>query len=97
MPIEKTAVQNPNTPGRSENLRSDKYDDMRAALMQVLPKEAPGLTFDALKTAAKPHLSPTLFPNGKTSGWWAKSVQLDLEAKGLVTRLPTKPLTFHKS
>ncbi|WP_394727903.1 DUF6958 family protein [Altererythrobacter sp. GH1-8] len=32
---------------------------------------------------------------GKTSGWWAKTVQLDLEAKGKLVREETKPLRWH--
>lgn len=97
MSTEKVTVENPNTPGRTEQVRADKYRDMHDALMQVLPGTAPGLSFAQMKDAAKPHLSQSLFPEGKTSGWWAKCVQLDLEAKGRITRLPTKPLTFHKT
>ncbi|MGB7318535.1 MAG: hypothetical protein WBC85_11275 [Planktotalea sp.] len=97
MSDEKIAVENPNTPGRSENVRADKYHDMRAALLKVLPDTAPGLPFAALKEGAKAHLSETLFPDGKTSGWWAKCVQLDLEAKGLLLRTTSKPLTFYKA
>jgi len=36
------------------------------------------------------------FPEGATSGWWAKTVQLDLEAKGVVIREKTKPLRWYK-
>jgi hypothetical protein len=42
----------------------------------------------------KPRLPDDLFPGGKTSGWWLKCVQLDLEAKGIVARHKTKPLRF---
>ena len=97
MTNEMVTVQNSNTPGRTENVRADKYHDMRTALLNALPASAPGLPFSAVKAALLPHLSPTLFADGKTAGWWAKCVQLDLEAKGLITRLPTKPLTFHKN
>jgi hypothetical protein len=30
------------------------------------------------------------------AGWWAKAVQLDLEAKGIVVREVTKPLRWHQ-
>jgi hypothetical protein len=30
------------------------------------------------------------------AGWWAKAVQLDLEAKGIVVREATKPLRWHQ-
>ena len=42
----------------------------------------------------KQSLPDELFPGGKTSGWWLKTVQLDLEAKGLVTRSDTRPLRW---
>ena len=97
MSEEQITVENVNTPGQSTKVRADKYQDMRAAMQLVLPDSEPGMSFHELKDAAKPHLSPNLFPNGKTSGWWAKTVQLDLEAKGQITRVHSKPLRFHKS
>jgi hypothetical protein len=30
------------------------------------------------------HLPQNLFPGGAKAGWWAKTVQLDLEARGLL-------------
>lgn len=93
---EKIAVENINTPGRTERVDAAKYHAMRAALLAVLPGGPPGLTAAEAKTAALPHLPEALFPGGATVGWWLKAVQLDLEAKGLVARRPTKPLRFHR-
>lgn len=97
MSNEKITVENINTPGRTEQVRADKYRDMHAAMMQVLPDHAPGLPFNDIKEAAKPLLSQGLFPEGKTSGWWAKTVQLDLEAKGVIKRSAGSPLRFYKA
>jgi len=97
MSTAQVTVRNINTPGRTEQVRADKYNDMHAALMAVLPKGAPGLTFAEIKEQAKAHLSDALFPDGKTSGWWAKTVQLDLEAKGIVKRTPGTPLRLYIS
>lgn len=98
MSAEKITVENPNTPGRTDQVRADKYCDMRDAMLKVLPDTAPGVTFKDMKQAAQAHLSQALFPDGKTSGWWAKCVQLDLEAKGRVIRAASsKPLTFYKA
>ncbi len=90
-----TEVENVNTPGRTARVDAEKYAATRAALLAVLPDTAPGLPFDAMKEAAKAHLPEALFPGGKTSGWWCKTVQLDLEAKGLVARTVGKPLRFY--
>ena len=93
---EKIEVENINTPGRTERVDAAKYHAMRAAMLAALPVGPPGLTAAEAKAAALPHLPEALFPGGATAGWWLKAVQLDLEAKGLVTRTPTKPLRFHR-
>ena len=93
---DKIEVENINTPGRTTRVDRVKYEAMRKALMSVLPKGAPGLTAKEAQAALIPGLPEDLFPGGAKSGWWMKSVQLDLEAKGLVKREATKPLRFHR-
>ncbi len=34
---------------------------------------------------------------GARAGWWAKTVQLDLEAKGVIARGRTRPLRLRKA
>ncbi len=41
-------------------------------------------------------LPESLFPGGAKSGWWAKMVQLNLEAKDIVIRAHPKPLRGYK-
>lgn len=91
---DKIEVENINTPGVTTRVDAAKYTAMRAAMMQVIPHNAPGDTAKDITQAAKAHLPEDLFPGGATSGWWMKSVQLDLEAKGIITRSNTKPLRF---
>jgi len=93
---EKIAVENINTPGRVSNVNSVKYHEMRKAFLAILPSTSPGLTQKEIQAQVKSHLCQKIFPQGKTSGWWAKTVQLDLEAKGLVIREACKPLRWHK-
>ena len=93
---DKIEVENVNTPGRVERVDAAKYTAMKAAMMQVLPQAAPGMTAKEVVAAVKPHLPEDLFPGGATAGWWQKTVQLDLEAKGVVAREATKPLRFHR-
>ena len=47
-----------------------------------------------MMTAIKVQIDQTLFPNGAKSGWWMKTVQLDLEAKGQIIRIIGKPLRW---
>jgi len=87
-------VQNINTPDKTTRVNAAKYAAMHAAMLQVMTRTAPGDTAKTIKQATIPHLPQDLFPAGATSGWWQKTVQLDLEAKGVITRSPTKPLRF---
>lgn len=94
MSADKIAVENINVPGHVTNVDAAKYTAMKDAMMAVMSKD--GMTANAIKEAAKAHLPETLFSAGATSGWWQKCVQLDLEAKGVLQRHATKPLTFSK-
>lgn len=93
---EKVAVENINCPGQTTNVDAVKYTAMKKVLLKVLPKKPPGLTQKEMFEAIKPHLPEDLWPAGEKSGWWAKTVQLDLEAKKVITRTDTKPLTWHR-
>ena len=97
MSDDKITVENVNTPGRTSRVNADKYRAMHTAYLKVLPAAPPGLTQAEAMAAVKPHLPEALFPGGKTSGWWVKTVQLDLEAKGQVIREPTRPLRWHRA
>lgn len=92
---DKIDVENPNTPGKTSRVDAAKYAAMKNAMLKVMSKTAPGDTAKEIKEAAKAHLPDNLFPGGETAGWWQKCVQLDLEAKGVITRADTKPLRFH--
>ena len=92
---DKIAVENVNVPGQVTNVDAAKYHAMHDALMTVV--SATPMTAAEIKEAVKAHLPQDLFPGGATSGWWAKCVQLDLEAKGKLTRHETKPLRWSKA
>ena len=90
-------VENVNVPGLKTNVDAAKYNAMKTAFLKVLPKKSPGLTQKEIRISVVPHLPEALFPKGATAGWWAKTVQLDLEAKKQVVREPTRPLRWHRS
>jgi hypothetical protein len=93
---DKITVENVNVPGKTSRVNAAKYQAMKDAMLRVLPKNEPGLTQSEVREAVIPHLPDDLFPEGATAGWWAKTVQLDLEAKGIVIRKATKPLRWHQ-
>jgi hypothetical protein len=94
---DKVTVENVNHPGKTSRVDAAKYHAMKQAMLRVLPSEEPGLTQAEIREAVVPHLPDDLFPRGSTAGWWAKTVQLDLEAKGTVARENTKPLRWHQA
>jgi uncharacterized protein YdeI (YjbR/CyaY-like superfamily) len=95
--VKKVVIENINTPGRTNIVDAKKYAAMRKVLLKVLPKKAPGLTQAELREAIQPHLPQHLWPQGEKSMWWMKTVQLDLEAKGVVIRnRHSKPARWHR-
>ncbi len=96
-PDDRIEIQNFISPGHVQRVDRVKYTAMREALMSVLPTGAPGLSVADAKRALLPRLPEASFPEGAKAGWWLKAVQLDLEAKGVVTREPTRPVRLFKS
>ena len=97
MSSEKIEVENVNHPGQISRVDAVKYAAMKKALLKVVPRKKSGITQKKMFAAILPHLPDDLWPGGDKSGWWAKAVQLDLEAKSIIARHDTKPLTwYHK-
>ena len=94
---ETITVQNVNHPDYTGQVNAEKYEAMRKVLLRVLPNRTPGLTQSGMLDAIKPHLPQDIWPDGKKSGWWMKTVQLDLEAKGIIKRTDTKPLQWYRA
>jgi hypothetical protein len=90
-------VENVNHPGQARRVDAEMYEAMKRAFLKILPKALPGLTVDEVYQRVVAHLPEDLFPQGAKAGWWAKTVQLDLEAKGTIEREKTKPLRLHKT
>jgi hypothetical protein len=95
MARETVVVENVNHPGKTNRVDAAKYKAARAAMLKVLPRRAPGMTQHEMMLAMRDALPETTFP-GTTTSWWMKTVQLDLEAKGLVVRDGGKPLRWRR-
>ena len=94
--MERVRIENVNHPGRSTSVDARSYNAMREALLAVLPEAAPGMTESQMRDAVIPKLPADVFPGGERAGWWAKAVQLDLEAKGIISREISRPLRWHR-
>jgi len=93
----RVTIENVNHPGHTTTADAGMYDAMRDALLKVLPTAPPGLTQAEMQDAVVPRLPDDLFPGGAKAGWWSKTVQLELEAKGIVVREASKPLRWHRN
>ncbi|MFM7597281.1 MAG: DUF6958 family protein [Actinomycetota bacterium] len=94
----KVVVENPNVPGHTSTVDAEKYEAMKKALLKVTPKKAPGLTAAEMIAQVTPLLPDALWPGGQKVGWWQKTVQLDLEAKGVLRRAAaSKPLRWYRA
>ena len=96
MPREMVVIENINHPGYASRVDAAKYKAARVAMLRILPRKAPGLTQREVMLEMRRALPKSQFP-GTTTSWWAKTVQLDLEAKGLVTRDEDKPLRWRRA
>jgi hypothetical protein len=91
---DKIEVENVNYPGQITRVDVVKYAAAKSALLVILTGQEEGLTQTEMMAAIKGQIDQTLFPNGAKSGWWMKTVQLDLEAKGQINRIAKKPLRW---
>ena len=85
-------IENVNHPGQVRLVDAVMYDAMRRVLLKVLPKRPPGLAVEEMYAKVASEVPKELFPGGAKAGWWAKTVQLDLEAKGIIARQKSRPL-----
>jgi hypothetical protein len=69
---------------------------MKRAFLKILPKTSPGMAPAEIQERVIAELPEKLFPGGAKAGWWANTIQLDLEAKGGIAREKTKPLRLHR-
>jgi hypothetical protein len=96
--MDKVEVLNVNVPGRTSRVDADRYHAMKEAILKVTPEGPPGLTAAEMVEQVRPLLPEDLWPEGAKAGWWQKTVQLDLEARGALVRNPeSKPLRWHRS
>jgi len=92
----KVVVQNVNVPGYTHRVDATMYQAMRKAMLKMLPGKSPGMTQAEMWRGLAAYAPKRLFPDSGKIGWWMKTVQLDLEARKVLVREPTKPLRWHR-
>jgi len=87
-------ARNVNHPEHRENLKAEKYNVIREAILAVLPDDD-WMPFADLEEAVRArlkdkHIPAKLFPKPGSVRWYCKAVQLDLEAREEIERQPKK-------
>lgn len=95
-------ASNVNHPEYKENLKEEKYTVIREAILAVLPDQGSGMAFPQLEEKVTGYLTArnvpmTLFPKPGSVRWYTKAVQLDLEAREIIERVPNQtPIRLRK-
>ena len=87
---DKITTLNPDKKKKGVNIDRDKYDTIKSAIIKCLRKQE--LTafqiFDLLKQSLDGNFDGSI-------NWYGETVKLDLEARGLIERIPdTKPQLY---
>lgn len=80
--IDRVSLENPNTGCEGLRIRRLYYEHVRAAIMHAID-EAGELRFSQLSSEVEARTPAELWADASV-GWYATSVKLDLEAKGLI-------------
>lgn len=81
------ATKNPGKGKQGPRIDAERYDAMKIALLAVIPKTGDGVRFSDLEALVKKRLPKAAFV-GASIPWYATVVKLDLEARGLIRRVP---------
>lgn len=65
-----------------------KYEPIRKAILASTPVNKEGIAFKELVASVSARVPQDLFPKRGSVSWYTKVVQLDLEAKGQIERIP---------
>ena len=85
MAEEKIQTRSPIRGSGGTRISKRKYDAYKKAILKVVPKAPDGITFKELPQAVKRVLPKSI--EGSVS-WYTVCVKLDLEARGLIERVP---------
>ncbi|GAB4327551.1 MAG: hypothetical protein Kow0010_11080 [Dehalococcoidia bacterium] len=79
---------NVNHPGSRTPVDAAKYRAVREAMLRAVPATDEGIAFQELPAAVQKQLPGGRIPGGGSIGWYTTTVKLDLEARGLIERIP---------
>ena len=85
-------TKNVNKGSRGFAVTAEKYEPIRNAILASVPRKKEGVSFKELVESVTGRVPKELFPKQGSVSWYTKVVQLDLEAKGQIERIPGETL-----
>jgi hypothetical protein len=82
-------AQHPDPTKKGGRVTKATYDAYRDAAMQMIPADETGIELQPLIDGIVAILPPEVRENS-SPGWWMMCVKLDLEARGVIERVPGK-------
>jgi hypothetical protein len=77
---------------------AEKYEIIRKAILKAVPKTKAGIAFGDLPKAVEKHLGRADRAKIGSIPWYVTTVKLDLEARGLIERVPeAKPQRLRRT
>ena len=92
MPAEMIQLRHPDSSKKTARIASDAYAVARRTVLAIVPAKEPGITLNAYlaAVAAKLPMAKGWDPS-LSARWYAMAMKLDLEARGELKRINTRP------
>ena len=84
---ERVEALHPDPKKKGTRISKGMYEAVREAILDAVPGEEPGLRFMDLSREVEQRAPRRLFGTASV-GWYTTTVKLDLEASGLIERVP---------
>jgi hypothetical protein len=95
---ERIQLLHPDPDRKAPRVSAEKYEAVREAILQAVSENADGILFKDLAGRVSQLLTSQALDNLGSVGWYTTTVKLDLEARGLIQRVPgSKPQCLQKA
>ena len=84
----RTQLRHPDPAKAAPRIPQEKYELVRTAILQVVGQSVDGVAFNELADKVVALLPKEARDNLGSVGWYTTAVKLDLEAQGLIARVP---------
>lgn len=90
MPAQEGKIQlmHPDPDKEAPRIEPWKYELVKTTILSVVPQDEGGSAFKTLSDQVAEQLSPKALENIGSVGWYTTTEKLDLEARGLIERVP---------